>query len=187
MPITTFCFEKQVSVPRNIRASLRASKLTLEGPLGEVNMYTKLYDKNGVYSMKLCFRNKGQELHLRTCGFKGLPLLQALISLVNQYLEGLTKGFLLPLELVGVGIRAGFVNDRLELRLGYSHPVYPVLPGDVQVFVPQPNLIYLFGISKKRLAQVAAVLKAAKPVEPYKGKGILLRGSANLRKTGKKG
>ena len=187
MSITTFCFEKQVSIPQNICASLRKSKLTLKGTLGEVSMYTKLYDKSGVYFMRLCSHNKGQELYLRTCDFKNLPSLQALISLINQYFEGLTKGFLLSLDLIGIGMRAGLVNGRLELRVGYSHPVYQDLPDDVQVFVPQPNLICLFGVNKKRLAQVSAALKAVKPVEPYKGKGILLRGVVSLRKIGKKG
>lgn len=76
--------------------------------------------------------------------------------------------------------------NTLELRVGYSHPVHLEIPKDIQVFVPKPNLICLFGVSKKRVSQVAATLLAVKPVEPYKGKGIQLKDAKVLRKTGKK-
>ena len=180
-------FEKRVRVPHNIFIKLDGLTLTLKGPLGEVNMHISSYDKNGVYYIKM-YKHKGQqELRLRTNNLSLRSTLPSLVSLIRQYFEGLTKGFLLSLELIGIGMRASFVNNRLELRVGYSHPVYPKLPNDVKIFVPHPTLICLFGVSKKRLAQTASTLQALKTIEPYKGKGIQIQGGANLKKTGKKG
>ena len=74
----------------------------------------------------------------------------------------------------------------MELRVGYSHPVKLPIPNDVKIFVPKPTLSCLFGVSKKRVSQVAATFLQVKPVEPYKGKGIQLKDAVVIRKAGKK-
>jgi large subunit ribosomal protein L6 len=186
-PFTIHRFEKRCVIPPTITLSLENSILMMQGPLGKVELHLKTYDTLGDYSVKLVQKGRNQqELHLRTQSEDGQKALQTLASLVSQYIEGLTKGFFVSVELVGIGFKANFGADRVELRVGYSHPVELIVPNDVKVFVPKPTLVCLFGVSKKRVSQVAATLKALKPVEPYKGKGIQLKDEITARKVGKK-
>ena len=180
-------FTKRCSVPTAIQMVLKNSVLKLQGPLGTAELQLKTYDKKGGFSMKLVQQAPAhQELYFRTHGEEGQKTLHTVTSTLLQYFEGLTKGFFLSVELVGIGFKASLANNTLELRVGYSHPVHLEIPKDIQVFVPKPNLICLFGVSKKRVSQVAATLLTVKPVEPYKGKGIQLKDAKVLRKTGKK-
>jgi len=100
--------------------------------------------------------------------------------------EGVTKGFEKPLEIQGVGYRAALRGVDLELNVGYSHAVVKKAPQGITFEVPQPTQIIVKGIDKQRVGQVAAEVRAVRPPEPYKGKGIRYAGEYVRRKVGKR-
>jgi len=110
-------------------------------------------------------------------------------SLINNMVEGVTKGFVKELELVGVGFRASNTGNLLELQVGYSHPIYFYIPDELSLETVTEKgknpLIKISGIDKQLVGQVAAKIKSFRKPEPYKGKGIRYRGEEIRRKVGK--
>jgi len=107
-------------------------------------------------------------------------------SLVANMVEGVTKGFEKALEIQGVGYRASMRGADLELNVGYSHPVVMKAPDGINFEVPVPTQVIVKGIDKQRVGQVAAEIRAVRPPEPYKGKGIRYAGEYVRRKIGKR-
>ena len=107
-------------------------------------------------------------------------------SLVANMVEGVTKGFEKALEIQGVGYRASMRGADLELNVGYSHPVVMKAPDGISFDVPVPTQVIVKGIDKQRVGQVAAEVRAVRPPEPYKGKGIRYAGEYVRRKVGKR-
>jgi large subunit ribosomal protein L6 len=107
-------------------------------------------------------------------------------SLVANMVEGVTKGFEKALEIQGVGYRASMRGTDLELNVGYSHPVVMKAPDGITFDVPAPTQVIVKGIDKQRVGQVAAEIRAVRPPEPYKGKGIRYVGEYVRRKVGKR-
>jgi large subunit ribosomal protein L6 len=107
-------------------------------------------------------------------------------SLVANMVEGVTKGFEKALEIQGVGYRASMRGTDLELNVGYSHPVVMKAPDGISFDVPAPTQVIVKGIDKQRVGQVAAEVRAVRPPEPYKGKGIRYEGEYVRRKIGKR-
>ena len=107
-------------------------------------------------------------------------------SLVANMVTGVTEGFVKELEIVGVGYRANAQGpNRIELALGFSHPVFVDAPDGVTFEVPQPTRIRVIGIDKEIVGQVAANIRKIRKPEPYKGKGIRYQGEQVKRKAGK--
>ena len=110
-------------------------------------------------------------------------------SLINNMIIGVSEGYELKLELVGVGYKVSLVGNILNLNLGYSHNIYFEVPLELKVSVEsvkgKPPIIKLSGIDKQLIGQIAAKIKSLRPVEPYKGKGIKLVGEHVIRKVGK--
>ena len=107
-------------------------------------------------------------------------------SLINNMVIGVTEGFQKKLEIVGVGYRAQMQGRNLKLNLGFSHDVIYEVPEGIEVQVPQPTEIIVSGIDKQKVGQVAAEIRAWRPPEPYKGKGVRYAGEYIFRKEGKK-
>jgi large subunit ribosomal protein L6 len=107
-------------------------------------------------------------------------------SLVANMVEGVTKGFSKTLEIQGVGYRASLRGTDLELNVGYSHPVVKKAPQGITFEVPQPTQVVVKGIDKQKVGQIAAEVRAVRPPEPYKGKGIRYEGEYVRRKVGKR-
>jgi large subunit ribosomal protein L6 len=107
-------------------------------------------------------------------------------SLVANMVEGVTKGFSKTLEIQGVGYRAALRGTDLELNVGFSHPVVRKAPQGITFEVPAPNQVVVKGIDKQKVGQVAAEIRAVRPPEPYKGKGIRYEGEYVRRKVGKR-
>ena len=107
-------------------------------------------------------------------------------ALLNNMVKGVTEGFSVTLELVGVGYRAQSQGKTINLSLGFSHPVEYSLPTGVDVETPNNTTIILRGIDKQRLGQVASEIRAFRPPEPYKGKGVKYAGETIARKEAKK-
>jgi large subunit ribosomal protein L6 len=107
-------------------------------------------------------------------------------SLVANMVEGVTKGFTKSLEIQGVGYRAALRGTDLELNVGFSHPVIRKAPEGITFDVPAPNQVVVKGIDKQKVGQVAAEIRAVRPPEPYKGKGIRYEGEYVRREVGKR-
>ena len=107
-------------------------------------------------------------------------------SLVANMVEGVTKGFEKALEIQGVGYRAALRGQSLELSVGFSHTVVVDPPAGITFEVPAPNQVLVKGIDKQRVGQVAAEVRAVRPPEPYKGKGVRYRDEVIVLKETKK-
>jgi len=106
-------------------------------------------------------------------------------ALIANMIKGVTEGYQKKLEIVGIGYRAEMKGNRLLLQIGYSHPVLFSLPPEISVEIPQPTQIVISGIDKQLVGQVAAKIRAMRPAEPYKGKGVKYEGEYIRRKAGK--
>ena len=107
-------------------------------------------------------------------------------SLLNNLVTGVSEGFTVGLEITGVGYRAAVEGRTLALQLGYSHDVRYPIPDGVEMKCERPTHISITGANKQQLGQIAAEIRAFRPPEPYKGKGIRYEGEHILRKEGKK-
>jgi large subunit ribosomal protein L6 len=107
-------------------------------------------------------------------------------SLLNSMIIGVTTGFEKKLELVGVGYRAKAAGKSVNLTLGFSHPVNYALPEGITAETPSQTEIVIRGVDKQRVGQVAADIRAFRPPEPYKGKGVKYAGEHIVRKEAKK-
>lgn len=110
-------------------------------------------------------------------------------SLINNMVEGVSKGYRKQLEIIGVGYRANYLNGVIELNLGFSHPIYFVPPDGIEIEVDtksrKNNIINISGINKELVGQVAAKIRSLRKPEPYKGKGIRYLDEQIRRKAGK--
>ncbi|ADY72866.1 ribosomal protein L6 [Desulfurobacterium thermolithotrophum DSM 11699] len=106
-------------------------------------------------------------------------------ALINNMVIGVSKGFEKVLEVKGLGYRAFAKGKVLELHLGFSHPVLYQIPEGIEIEVDRDNNIYVRGIDKQKVGQVAAEIRSFRPPEPYKGKGIRYRGEKIVLKAGK--
>ena len=107
-------------------------------------------------------------------------------ALVNNMVTGVSTGFSVNLEIAGVGYRAQVQGDTLNLQLGYSHDIPFPIPGDVRITCERPTVITVSGADRQRVGQIAADIRAYRPPEPYKGKGIKYATEIVRRKEGKK-
>ena len=107
-------------------------------------------------------------------------------ALVNNMVTGVSMGFSVNLEITGVGYRAQVQGDTLNLQLGYSHDIPFPIPGDVRITCERPTIISVSGADRQRVGQIAADIRAYRPPEPYKGKGIRYATENVRRKEGKK-
>ncbi|HWQ27223.1 MAG TPA: 50S ribosomal protein L6 [Chlorobaculum sp.] len=105
--------------------------------------------------------------------------------LVNNMVEGVTKGFTRKLEITGVGYRAELKGELLALTLGYSHMIFFKVPDEIKIEVPDPVTVLVSGIDKALVGQIAAKIRSFRKPEPYRGKGIKYAGEVIRRKEGK--
>jgi large subunit ribosomal protein L6 len=106
--------------------------------------------------------------------------------MVNNLVVGVSKGFERKLEITGVGYKAAVAGKNLQLSLGYSHDVIFPIPDGIAIVTPKPTEVTITGIDKRSVGQVAAEIRAYRPPEPYKGKGVRYAGEFIFRKEGKK-
>ena len=154
-----------VELPKGVEAILAAGEITVKGPLGTLTQVL-----NGAVSvvregesLKVNAGNESRDADAMSGTFR---------ALVNNMVLGVTKGFEKKLALVGVGYRAQAQGNTLNLSLGFSHPVVHQMPKGVKVETPQLTEILIKGIDKQQVGQVAAEIRAYRPPEPYKGKGV---------------
>lgn len=105
---------------------------------------------------------------------------------VSNIIKGLSEGFKVELEMVGVGYKAAVAGKKLTMQLGFSHDVVYDIPEDISIACPKPTSMVISGASKKQVGDVAAFLRSYRKPEPYKGKGVMRVGEFVYRKEGKK-
>ena len=131
---------------------------------------------------------KGNVVSIAEGSVKGNAMQSGTIrALINNMVEGVTKGYQKKLQLVGVGYRAAAQGKNLTLQLGYSHDVVFPIPDGITIAAPKPTEITITGSDKQKVGQVAADIRDFRPPEPYKGKGVTVEGQKIRRKAGKAG
>ena len=171
-----------ISIPDGVTVTVDKGQVNVKGPKGELS---QLIDpdiackvEEGVLTVE---RATNQKRHKSLHGLYR--------SLVNNMVEGVSKGFKKEMELVGVGYKAAVQNNVLELNLGYSHSIYFAVPQEIKVTAETEKgkspKVTVEGIDKQLVGQISAKIKSLRKVEPYKGKGIRFIGEQIRRKAGK--
>lgn len=171
--------KKTVKIPAGIEIKIGTDAIVAKGPKGELS--SPLFDGIAV-------NQEGDTLTL-SCSDLGNKKLKALYGLATASLannvKGVSAGFERELELRGVGYRAQAQGNALNLSLGYSHPVVYELPTGISAKVEQSKIV-ISGSDKQKVGQVAAEIRAIRPPEPYKGKGVRYTNEFVAMKEGKK-
>jgi large subunit ribosomal protein L6 len=170
---------KPVTVPKGVQVTVKDKKVTVKGPKGELSkdipaIVTVKVDKDTVEVARADDDGPTRASH---------GLVRALI---NNMVEGVTKGFERKLEINGVGYKAEVAGQKLTMSLGYSHPINFELPKGITAKVDK-NVLSLFGIDRELLGLTAAKVRSFRPPEPYKGKGVKYVEEVIKRKVGKTG
>lgn len=170
-----------ITVPAGVTVTINdGNNVTVKGPLGELNQSFNTVLTISQEGDKLIVARPNDEKENRA--LHGLTR-----TLLNNMVEGVTKGFQKKLEIVGVGYRVEKQGNKLNLGLGYSHPVIFEETNGVKFEVPDNTTVIVKGIDKQAVGQVAAVIRSKRPPEPYLGKGIKYSGERIRRKAGKAG
>jgi large subunit ribosomal protein L6 len=170
-----------IPVPGGVEVSISGADVTVKGPKGSLDL---------AIPGDVSVRQDGDELIVeRPNDERQSRALHGLVrSLINNMVEGVTNGFKKELEINGVGYRAEAKGkDKLQLALGFSHPIEYQAPDGVTFDVPQPTQVIVEGIDKQLVGQVAANIRSFRKPEPYKGKGIKYIDERIIRKAGKAG
>ena len=171
---------KPITVPQGVEVKVDGQTITVKGPKGTIK---KEFDKNITVNIEgdvITVVRPNDEAENRS--LHGLTR-----TLLNNMIEGTTKGFERKLEINGVGYRASKKGTTLVLNLGYSHPVEMEAPEGITFEVPTPNEIIVKGTDKELVGQTAAVIRTKRPPEVYRGKGIKYAEETIRRKEGKAG
>jgi large subunit ribosomal protein L6 len=154
-----------VSLVKGVEASVAAGAITVKGPLGTLTRSVSANVKITVNDGKVSFVAGDESREARAMS-------GTLRALVAGMVQGVSKGFERRLTLVGVGYRAQAQGDKLNLSLGFSHPIVHQMPAGVKAETPTQTEIVIKGADKQKVGQVAAEVRGYKPPEPYKGKGV---------------
>ncbi len=154
-----------IAVPQGVDVQITADQISVKGVLG-----TLVRSTHALVTLK----NEGGKLMFAPANdsVQANAMSGTLRALVNNMVSGVTKGFSKKLSLVGVGYRAQAQGVKLNLQVGFSHPVVKDMPEGVKVECPTQTEIIIKGNDRQRVGQVAAEVRAIRPPEPYKGKGI---------------
>lgn len=169
---------KLISVPSGVKVQIHEGVVEVQGPKGKMNVSLpkgiRFEQKDGVLTAK---RESEEQRALH-----GLAR-----ALVANAVTGVTSGFKKDLDIVGVGYRAEVKGKNLVLALGYSHPIEFPIPEGIQIAVEKQTHITVTGADKNKVGQIAANLRALRPPDPYKQKGIRITGERLKKKAGKAG
>ena len=171
--------KKAVAVPSGVTANVEGQTLKVKGPKGALQL--ALHDDVVIRMDKNAVTVEPRSETKRARSLWGTSR-----TLVNNVMNGVTKGFEEKLEITGVGYRAAVQGKQLNLQLGFSHDVNYPIPQGITIATPKPTEILISGIDKQQVGQVAAEIRGYRPPEPYKGKGVKYAGEYIFRKEGKK-
>lgn len=168
-----------VAVPKGVEVKLAGTMLSIKGPKGQLTQALHPLVKLSQSDGSLRVERQGNS-----------PLARAISgttrALVNNMVQGVTQGFEKRLTIVGVGFRAAVQGKKLNLSLGYSHPIAYTIPEGITIECPDQTTIVVRGADKQVVGQVAAEIRGFRPPEPYKGKGVRYTDEQIVRKEAKK-
>jgi len=172
--------KKPIEVPSDVTVTFENGVVTAKGPKGELTFN---------YNTEITVEQEGNVLtFVRPSESKEHRAIHGTTrAIVANMVEGVSKGFVRELELVGVGYRAQKQGNKLVLNVGYSHPVEITPEAGIEIEVPANTKVIIKGASKERVGALAANIRDVRPPEPYKGKGIRYAGEHVRRKEGKTG
>ncbi|HJY50510.1 MAG TPA: 50S ribosomal protein L6 [Stellaceae bacterium] len=168
-----------VAVPSGVEVQISGQTLSAKGSLGTLRLVVSNEVTAAIADGAVTIAPKNETKHARA-------MWGTTRALVNNMVNGVSKGFSVTLEINGVGYRAAVQGSTLNLQLGYSHEIAYPIPSDVNIVCERPTLIRVSGADHQRVGQIAAEIRAYRPPEPYKGKGIKYSTETVRRKEGKK-
>jgi large subunit ribosomal protein L6 len=168
-----------VALPQGVTVDLAGQTLTAKGRLGTLSVVVSNEVTATVGDGAVTIAPKDESKQARA-------MWGTTRALVNNMVTGVSAGFTRNLEINGVGYRAAVQGSNLNLQLGYSHDIHYPIPPDVRIACERPTAITVTGADRQRVGQVASEIRAFRPPEPYKGKGIKYSDETVRRKEGKK-
>lgn len=171
--------KKPVVIPKGVTAKVDGQKVSIKGAKGE--LFFVVPDE-----VDVSFANDEVSVTPRSDSKRARALWGTSRAQVNNLVIGVTTGFTRKLDITGVGYKAAVQGKVLQLSLGYSHDVPFAIPDGISIATPRPVEIIITGIDKRQVGQVASEIRAHRPPEPYKGKGVRYSDEFIFRKEGKK-
>jgi len=169
--------QNPIKLPSGVDINISGSQLNVKGPKGNLDL---------VLHPAISLDETDGEYMVKPDGDKYVAMAGTFRALVNNMVVGVTDGFQKKLQLVGVGYRAQVQNGKLNLALGFSHPIEYQAPEGVTLEAPTQTEIVVSGCDKQKVGQVAAEIRSYRPPEPYKGKGVRYSDERVARKEAKK-
>ena len=166
-----------ISVPAGVEIDITGEEIKVKGPKG--NLAVRLHPR-------VSLRKDEDSYVVNPASDMDIAMAGTFRSLVNNMVIGVSDGFQKKLSLVGVGYRAQAQGNSISLALGYSHPVVYEAPEGITIEVPSQTEIVIKGCDKQKVGQVASEIRAFRPPEPYKGKGVRYSDERVIRKEAKK-
>ncbi len=152
-----------IKLPAKVEVTIAGGEVSVKGPLGSLSRR---------FGPTVSIEQSGDTLTFKAANAEASAMHGTMRALVANMVKGVTDGYQKRLTLVGVGYRAQVAGDKLNLSLGFSHPVVHQMPKGVKAEVPVQTEIIVKGVDKQQVGQVAAEIRAYRPPEPYKGKGV---------------
>jgi large subunit ribosomal protein L6 len=167
-----------VAVPPKVKVEINGQKVSVEGPKGKLDFELPARTSARMDGANLLVSRQGEDAKAKA--LHGLSR-----AIVNNMVKGVSDGFVKKLEIQGVGFKAAVQGNKVNLALGYSHPINYPIPDQIKVTVEENTKVTIEGPSKQLVGQVAAEIRGFYPPEPYKGKGVRYVGEQVRRKEGK--
>ena len=171
--------KKPVAIPAGVTAKVDGQSIAIKGAKGELHFVAP-------NDVDVSFADNQIKVAPRDESKRARATWGMTRSIVSNLVVGVSKGFEKKLEITGVGYKAAVSGKNLQLSLGYRHDVQFAIPQGIAIVTPKPTEVTISGIDKRQVGQVAAEIRALRPPEPYKGKGVKYAGEFIFRKEGKK-
>ncbi len=171
--------KKAVAVPKGVTAKVEGQRVSVKGAKGELS-FTVPDD------VSVTFANDEIKVDPRSETKRAQAMWGMSRAQINNIVTGVTAGFEKRLEITGVGYKAAVAGKNLQLSLGYSHDITFPIPEGLTIVAPRPTELVITGNDKRAVGQTASEIRALRPPEPYKGKGVKYAGEFIFRKEGKK-
>ncbi len=168
-----------VAIPAGVQVALAGRRLVAKGKLGELGLDLTDHVDAEVADGHVRVTPRGNAAPART-------MWGTTRSLVASMVQGVSVGYVKAMEIQGTGFRAAVAGKTLTINLGFSHDVVYAVPAGITITTPRPTAIVVQGMDKRQVGQVAAEIRAFRPPEPYKGKGVRYEAETIRRKEGKK-
>jgi large subunit ribosomal protein L6 len=169
--------KKPIALPKGIELNVQAESVSVKGPKGTLSIPKPA-------GIEISVDNGSAQLSANDAAL--VPMTGTLRAILANMVHGVSQGFERKLELVGVGYRASMQGKDLNIALGFSHPVVFPSPEGITIVTPTQTEIVVSGADKQRVGEVAAKIRAFRPPEPYKGKGVKYSDETIIRKEAKK-